>query len=244
MLKRYKFVPQKNDQSSNIYLNLIISAVLLLANFENNNLTIRIRIFILKLRNNQYLHSFHKKEFAPFKFSSPRLDLDTPGRISKNFPPFLVGRWRILAEEHARSKKWFAKKKKKEKRKRICRCNACSDRVIKCARTFDARRARETSRDARGSIKNAVITFRQRLWNLRWSLLFLLFESRPSRFISVPYRSIGWRSVDARFRRLRRLFFAIGIEFARTLEDRRRVGVLYSEILLLSDFIGRFFLHG
>lgn len=115
MLKRYKFVPQKNDQSSNIYLNLIISAVLLLANFENNNLTIRIRIFILKLRNNQYLHSFHKKEFAPFKFSSPRLDLDTPGRISKNFPPFLVGRWRILAEEHARSKKWFAKKKKGER---------------------------------------------------------------------------------------------------------------------------------
>lgn len=38
-----------------------------------------------------------------------------------------------------------------------------------------------------------------------------------------------------------RLFLAIGIEFARTLEDRRRVGVLYSEILLLSDFIGRFF---
>lgn len=49
--------------------------------------------------------------------------------------------------------------------------------------------------------------------------------------------------MDARFRRLRRLFFAIGIEFARTLEDRRRVGVLYSEILLLSDFIARFFFY-
>lgn len=97
-------------------------------------------------------------------------------------------------EEHARSKKWFAKKKKEKRRKRICRCNACSDRVIKCARTLDARRARETSRDARGSIKNAVITFRQRLWNLwSWSSLFLPFESRPSRFVSVLYRPIGRR---------------------------------------------------
>lgn len=55
----------------------------------------------------------------------------------------------------------------KGKKIEICRCNACSDRAIKCTQALDAGRTEETVRDPSGSIKNAVITFRQRLRNLQ-----------------------------------------------------------------------------
>lgn len=80
---------------------------------------------------------------------------------------FSAGKW--ITNERAESEDfrpcWKARcVAKRGKKTEICRCNACSDRAIKCTQALDAGR---TVRVPSGSIKNAVITFRQRLRNLQ-----------------------------------------------------------------------------
>lgn len=100
----------------------------------------------------------------------------------------------------------------KGERIKICRCNACSDHAVKCTRALVARRTGETTfATPRARIKNAAITFRQRLWNLQ--------TISPSLILTLFAPSLAF------------LFFAIGDTARRTRTYAFNIFFLYDALI-------------
>lgn len=105
--------------------------------------------------------------------------------------------------------------------------------MIKCARTLDARKAGETSRDAPGSIKNAVITFRQRLWNLQ-SACVPLSDSHIASILYLFLRSI-LRSIE------RQSFLQWFLDARHNCSAKERIGQADASVFVFVKWISKAF---